>query len=26
LPPVVAAWIPATLVACWAFPKLKAAN
>ena len=26
LPPMVAAWIPATLVACWAFPKLKAAN
>ena len=26
LPPMVAAWIPATLVACWAFPKLKAVN
>jgi len=26
LPPMVAAWIPATLVACWAFPKLKSVN
>ncbi|MFM7743017.1 MAG: LptF/LptG family permease [Verrucomicrobiota bacterium] len=26
LPPLVAAWIPATLVACWAFPKLRAVN
>ena len=26
LPPMVAAWIPATLVACWAFPKLRTVN
>lgn len=26
LPPMIAAWIPTTLVACWAFPKLKAVN
>jgi lipopolysaccharide export LptBFGC system permease protein LptF len=26
LPPMIAAWIPTTLVACWAFPKLKSVN
>jgi lipopolysaccharide export system permease protein len=26
LPPMIAAWIPTTLVACWALPKLKSVN